>query len=574
MLKGISVSPGIAIGKAFLVPKQELNINHCTIEETHLSEEINRLYEAIQKTQSQLEEIETEASEQGSSNAAEIIDAQISILNDEEFIDEITDKIRQDLVTADNALDQIVTWYVSKFSRMSDDYLRERAADIHDTGRRILSNLLGIEPINMRILPEDSIVVAEELTPTQTAQLPKNKVIGLCVQVGGKTSHVAIIAKSLGIPALVGVESLCDNVCHGQQLVIDAQEGTVHVAPTEKELSVYRTKREEYQAYLFQLEELRPLPAETKDLLRRVKLFANIAEADEAQTAFAQGADGIGLYRTEFLYMNCAEFPSEETQYRAYRQAVEDMKGLPVTIRTLDIGGDKELPYFQFAPENNPFLGWRAIRLCLDRPDIFLPQLRAILRASHFGKVRLLYPMISSYEEVVAANAFLHQAQDQLRQEGIPFDDSMEIGAMVEIPSAAVCIDILLEELDYVCIGTNDLIQYTLAADRMNEKLAKIYQPFHPAVLRLIQHVIEMAHKAGKYASVCGEMAGSVGAVPLLLGFGLDEFSMSAGALLHVKRVIRNSSMAQVQDLARWAVMQRDAATIQRRAEEFLKALG
>ena len=570
LLKGISASPGIILGTVFCISQQSAFIDCSNIESDRIPIEQEKLDKAIAATKLQLTAIQEEAKNSNDELLENILDVQISILSDRDMIEEIYASISDKLICAANAVDQVFEQYAKQMENMDNDYLRERAADIRDVGSRVVRSLLGVSGPNLQGIPDQCVIVAEELTPSETAQLPKEKIIGMCVEHGGKTSHVAIIAKNMGIPAVVGVSNLMRYARTGSRIIVDAQQETIILDPNEEARKNYEKKKTAYDQYLCNLQMLRGKPAQMMSG-EQVRLYANIAQTEDTKIAKENGAEGIGLYRTEFLYMHCDDFPTEDAQFAAYRAVTESAS--PVTIRTLDIGGDKDLSYFTFPEEQNPFLGWRAIRICLEFTEMFKTQLRAILRASHYGTVRIMYPMISSIQEVRQANTLLEEAKEELRVQQIPFAEDIQVGAMIEIPSAALCVEQLLQELDFVCIGTNDLIQYTLAADRMNEKVSNVYQAFHPAVLRLIRHVIRTANAMGKDVSVCGEMAGSITAVPLLLGFGLRKFSMSAGAILHVKRVICGCERRQTEELAEWAIQQNDSSMIQEHMKRFLEDL-
>jgi phosphotransferase system enzyme I (PtsI) len=420
-------------------------------------------------------------------------------------------------------------------------------------GERIVKNILGVSTDSF-IFSEKVIIIAKDLTPSDTAQMDKDKVLAFATDMGGRTSHTAIMARSLEIPAVVGLVDITEKVQDGDLIVIDGNEGIVSINPNETTLKEYETLKRDYMEYRRQLKELKDLPAETSDKLRRVELSANIGTPRDVKGALENGAEGVGLYRTEFLYMDRDALPTEEEQFEAYREVIEKMAPRPIIIRTLDIGGDKKLSYLDMPEELNPFMGWRAIRMCLDRPKILKTQLRAILRASVYGNAKIMYPMVSGSEEVRRANAILNEAKGELKAEGISFDEKLEVGIMVEIPSAAVTADLLAKEVDFFSIGTNDLIQYTLAVDRMNEHISYLYEPLHPAVLRLIKNVIDASHKAGKWTGMCGEMAGDTSATAILLGMGLDEFSMSAPSIPQVKKIIRSLTYEEAQQIAQKAL--------------------
>ncbi|MDI6600877.1 MAG: phosphoenolpyruvate--protein phosphotransferase [Thermoanaerobacteraceae bacterium] len=549
-MRGIKASPGIAIGQAYLLQK-EIKIEKTAAEDRE--KELARLDRAITRSIEQLKRIKDRVAKEMGENAAAIFDAHIMILEDPEFIPEIKSHIENEGVNAEYAVHETVKKYAEIFGEMDDEYLRERAADIKDVGSRIVANLLG-QIRDLSELPNGTIVVAKDLSPSDTAQMDKSRVEAFLTDEGGKTSHTAIMARTLEIPAVVGLGNITQQVKNGDIIIVDGNEGEVYVNPDNDVLSIYMKKKEDYKEYKEKLKSLTTLPALTRDG-RKVELEANIGTPKDVDAALANGAEGVGLFRTEFLYMDRNNLPTEEEQFEAYKKVVTSMGCRRVTIRTLDIGGDKEIPYLGLEEEENPFLGWRAIRFCLDRPDIFKTQLRAILRASAYGKVSIMYPMISDIDEVRRANKILDEAKRELRQNGIPYDLNIEVGIMVEIPSAALTADILAPEVDFFSIGTNDLTQYTLAVDRGNQRVRGYYNYFQPGVLRLIKYCIEQAHKNGKYVAMCGEMAGDPEATKILLGLGLDVFSMSAASIPLVKDVIRNATIEEAKALAEKALM-------------------
>lgn len=554
MLKGIAASPGIEIGKAYVLKEQKVTINRENIADNMVEKEIKRLEEAIVKSKDQLEKIKEKAERELGQDKAEIFGAHLMVLEDPVFLDEIKAKIRETRITAENAVSIVSQNYIEMFNNMEDEYLKERAADVKDVSDRIIKNILGVPIETLADISEKVIVIAKDLTPSDTAQMNKQKVLAFATDMGGRTSHTAIMARSLEIPAVVGLVDISGQAAAGDVIIVDGNKGVVYINPDEKTLKEYEKLKQDYIKYRQELKQLKDLPGETRDRARRVELSANIGTPKDVKGALENGAEGVGLYRTEFLYMDRENLPSEEEQFKAYKEVAESMAPRPIIIRTLDIGGDKKLPYLEMPDELNPFLGWRAIRMCLDRPHILKTQLRAILRASHYGNLKIMYPMVSRAEEIRKANAILEEARQELRAEGIPFDENLEVGIMVEIPSAAVIADILAKEVDFFSIGTNDLIQYTLAVDRMNEHISILYEPLHPAVLRLIKNVIDASHKAGKWTGMCGEMAGDVTAAPILLGMGLDEFSMSASSIPQVKKIIRSLSYDEAKQIAEKAL--------------------
>jgi len=572
LLKGVAASPGIAIGKVHVVKSHQININTEVIAQDDIDAQIKRFDEAIAASKLQIMQIKEKAEKELGTDEARIFDAHFMVLEDPVFLDEVKAKIKTELITADNAVSQVVNNYVDIFSNMDDEYMKERAADVKDVGDRIIKNLLGI-PTESFFFSEEVIIIARDLTPSDTAQMNKDKVLAFATDMGGRTSHTAIMARSLEIPAVVGLVNATDKVQDGDIAIVDGNKGIVYINPDETILKEYEKLKQDYLEYRKNLRELKDLPAETRDKLRTVELAANIGTPRDVKGALENGAEGVGLYRTEFLYMDRDELPTEEEQYKAYREVIEKMAPRPIIIRTLDIGGDKKLPYLDMPEELNPFLGWRAIRMCLDRPEILKTQLRAILRASVYGKAKIMYPMVSGLEEIRRANAVLKEAKEELKAEGTPFDENIEVGIMVEIPSAAVIADILAKEVDFFSIGTNDLIQYTLAVDRMNEHISHLYEPLHPAVLRLIKNVIDASHRAGKWTGMCGEMAGDTWATAILLGMGLDEFSMSASSIPQVKNIIRTLTYEKAKQIAQEALSMDNPEDIRNMVKREMEAI-
>jgi phosphotransferase system enzyme I (PtsI) len=439
--------------------------------------------------------------------------------------------------------------FVTMFESMDNEYMKERAADIRDVTKRVLSHLLGVQISNPSMVTEEVIVIAEDLTPSDTAQLNRQYVKGFTTDIGGRTSHSAIMARSMEIPAVVGTKTVTSSVENGDLIIVDGLNGEVHINPTPEVVAQYKEEHARYEEQKAEWAKLVNEPTVSKDG-EHVELAANIGTPNDLEGVKNNGGEGVGLYRTEFLYMGRDELPTEEEQFKAYKAVLEGMEGKPVVVRTLDIGGDKELPYLNLPKEMNPFLGYRAIRLCLDEQDIFRTQLRALLKASTFGNLKIMFPMISNLDEFRAAKAVLEEEKKALLENGVEVSDHIEVGIMVEIPSAAVMADVFAKEVDFFSIGTNDLIQYTMAADRMNERVSYLYQPYNPAILRLVKMVIDAAHKEGKWAGMCGEMAGDEIAVPILLGLGLDEFSMSATSILRARSQISNLSKAEMKEMA------------------------
>ena len=569
MFKGIAASPGIEIGKAYLLKEEQVIIDKAGVQDEKIELEIKRLENAVETSKIQLKKVKEKAEKELGKAEAQIFEAHLMFLEDPVFMDEIKSKIKSEKITAEHAVLQVAEMYIETFNNMEDEYLKERAADVKDVGDRLIKNILGIADQNLADLPEKVIIIAKDLTPSDTAQMNKEMVLAFATDMGGRTSHTAIMARSLEIPAVVGLTDLYGKAKDGDTVIVDGNAGKVFVNPDKATLEEYERLKAEYLEYRQSLKELKDLPAETRDKSRKVELCANIGTPDDLKGVLENGAEGVGLYRTEFLYMDRDSLPTEEEQFEAYKMVAEKMAPRAIIIRTLDIGGDKKLPYLDMPEELNPFLGWRAIRMCLDRPEILKTQLRAILRASHYGKLRIMYPMISRVEEIRRANAILEEARQELGREGIPYDKELQVGIMIELPSAAVIADILAEEVDFFSIGTNDLIQYTLAVDRMNEHISKLYEPLHPAVLRLIKNVIDASHKAGKWTGMCGEMAGDLSATAILLGMGLDEFSMSASSIPQVKKIIRSISYDEAKEIAEKALSMESAQDVKKLLESY-----
>lgn len=568
MKSGIAASPGIAIGQAWVV--KEVTLTFPTDLATDPDHEINRYHQAVAKAKEQIGQLRDKAAREMGEDKAAVFDAHLMVLEDPELTGGIEGKITTEKMQAENAVKDVIDQFVTIFENMDMEYMRERAADIRDVGTRLLYLLFGIEQRSLAEISEPSIVVAHDLTPSDTAQMDREKVLGFATNIGGRTSHSAIMARSLEIPAVIGLKTVLEEVAQGDMLIVDGTTGEVIIRPDEAQLQQYRAKRDALLAEKKELQKLVDEPSVTKDNVR-VELAANIGSPEDAIAAKARGAEGIGLFRTEFLYMDRDDFPSEEEQFTAYKRVAETMGDAPVVIRTLDIGGDKELSYLELSQEMNPFLGVRAIRLCLERPDIFKTQLRAILRASAYGNIKMMYPMIATIEELRAANGILDEVKTELKNEGIAFNEAMEVGIMIEIPAAAVSADLFAEEVDFFSIGTNDLIQYTIAVDRMNEQLTRLYQPFHPSLLRLIKQVIDAAHAKGKWAGMCGEMAGDPLAIPLLLGLGLDEFSMSASSILPARKQLRHLKQADMKQMAEAALYKKTAQDVRFFVENEIK---
>lgn len=545
MYNGTGASPGIALGKALVIEHSELVIEKRNI--SNIEEEIQKLENAVKVSKDELTKVKEKALVELGEHEAEIFEAHLLVLEDPELVDSAISKIRDEKVNADYALNEIKEMFVAMFESMDNEYMRERAADIKDVTNRVLRHILGIKVVDLAGLDEEVVLIAHDLTPSDTATMNKSMVLGFLTDIGGRTSHTAIMARTLEIAAVVGLDDITKKVKDGDYIVFNGDTGEVIVNPDEETKAKYASLKEQFEEYRKSLELLKGQESITTDG-RHVELAGNIGSPNDVSGLIKNDAEGVGLYRTEFLYMDKEDaFPSEEEQYEAYKAVLEGMNNKPIVIRTLDIGGDKELPYFEMEPEMNPFLGYRAIRLCLDRKDIFKTQLRALYRASVHGKLRIMFPMISSLEELLSAKEVIKEVLAELNAEKIAYANDVEVGMMIEIPSAAVISDILAKHVDFFSIGTNDLIQYTCAVDRMNQKISHLYNQFNPAVLRLIKMVIDNAHKEGKWVGMCGESAGDQRMIPILLGFGLDEFSMSPISILPARKLINSLSYAEMQ---------------------------
>lgn len=571
-LVGISGARGVGAGTVYVYKQEAIVVNKTTIEASEVDSEVAALERAVETTVTQLQAIKERARETMGDAEAAIFEAHTLIVQDPSLSEGIKTLITSAHVSAAAATEQQINTFADMFLAMDDPYMRERGADIKDIGDRLLRNLLGMSPRGLAHLTGEVILVADDLTPSDTASLDKNVVQGLVTSSGGPTSHAAIMARTLEIPAVMGVGPI-DGLVNGTKAVVRGTEGEVLLAPSEAEFEAYAAEAKAYREHLQELKQSAELPSETTDG-KKVLLFGNVGKAQDASHACHLGAEGIGLFRTEFLYMKNDALPTEDEQFEVYKKVAERLHGNPVIIRTMDIGGDKELKCLQLPKELNPFLGYRAIRISLDRTDIFKTQLRAILRASAFGGVQIMYPMIASIEEVKAANAVLEQAKEELRAEGIAFNEDIEVGIMVEIPSVAVSADLFAPHVDFFSIGTNDLCQYTLAVDRMNEKIGNLYQPLHPSVLRLIKNTIEASHNVKHITGMCGEMAGDPLATMILIGLGLDEFSMSASSIPLIKEIVRNVTVAECEEVANNALTMSTAKEISDYARSVLEAKG
>ncbi|HBH3603614.1 TPA: phosphoenolpyruvate--protein phosphotransferase [Clostridioides difficile] len=545
--KGIGASPGVALGKALVVEHSELVIEKKSID--NVEAEIAKLEDAVAVSKEELVKVKEKASEELGAEEAEIFEAHLLVLEDPELIGSAIDKIKTESVNAEYALNEIKEMFVSMFESMDNEYMKERAADIKDVTNRILRHILGIKVVDLSALSEEVVLIAHDLTPSDTATMNKKMVLGFLTDIGGRTSHTAIMSRTLEIAAIVGLNDITSKVKDGDFVVFNGDTGEVIVNPDEETINKYTELKAKYEDERKALQLLKGKTSVTLDG-KHVELAGNIGTPNDIEGLIKNDAEGVGLYRTEFLYMDRDSFPTEEIQYEAYKAVLEGMDGKPIVIRTLDIGGDKELSYLSMEPEMNPFLGYRAIRLCLDRKDIFKTQLRALYRASVHGRLRIMFPMISSLEELLQAKEVVKEVLAELDSEGVAYAKDVEIGMMIEVPSAAVISDVLAKHVDFFSIGTNDLIQYTCAVDRMNQKISYLYNQFNPAVLRLIKTVIDNAHKEGKWAGMCGESAGDQKMIPILLGMGLDEFSMSPISILPARKLITSVKESDMKKLA------------------------
>ncbi|KRL73419.1 phosphoenolpyruvate--protein phosphotransferase [Ligilactobacillus saerimneri] len=552
VLKGIAASDGIATAKAYMLVQPDLSFSKKTIEDADA--EINRLAAAVEASKKELEVIKQKATENLGEEEAQVFEAHLTILSDPELFGQINDQIKNDLVNAETALKNVTDMFISMFEAMTDNaYMQERAGDIRDVTKRVMAHLLGVTIPNPALIDEEVIIVSHDLTPSDTAQLDRRYVKGFITDIGGRTSHSAIMSRTLEIPAVVGSGSATTDIAEGTTLILDGINGEALIDPTAEEVAEYQAKAKAFAEQKAEWKKLKNAASTTADG-KQVILGANIGTPDDVQGANDNGAEAVGLFRSEFLYMNSDELPSEEEQFQAYKAAVEGMNGKQVVVRTMDIGGDKELPYLPLPAEQNPFLGYRAIRISLDRQDIFRTQLRALLRASHYGKLAIMFPMIATVQEFKQAKAIFEEEKAKLVADGVPVSDNIEVGMMMEIPAAAMIADKLAKYVDFFSIGTNDLIGYSMAADRGNERVSYLYQPYNPSILRMIKNTIEASHAEGKWTGMCGEMAGDQVAVPVLLGLGLDEFSMSATSILKTRSLLKKLDSAKMQELADKAV--------------------
>lgn len=553
MLKGIAASDGVAVAKAYLLVQPDLSFNKTSVEDTEA--EATRLDDALAKSTEELQAIRDKAAQSLGEAEAQVFDAHLMVLSDPEMVGQIKQNIQDNKVNAEAALKEVTDMYIGMFEAMDDNaYMQERAADIRDVAKRILAHLLGVTLPNPSMINEEVIVVAHDLTPSDTAQLDRTYVKAFVTDIGGRTSHSAIMARSLEIPAIVGTKEITDKVKAGDILAVNGIIGDVIIDPTDAEKSEFEAEAKAYADQKAEWDKLKNAETVTADG-KHVELAANIGTPKDLEGVHKNGGEAVGLYRTEFLYMDSSDFPTEEDQYQAYKAVLEGMEGKPVVVRTMDIGGDKELPYLTLPHEMNPFLGYRALRISLSElgDGMFRTQMRALLRASVHGNLRIMFPMVATLKEFRAAKAIFEDEKQKLVNEGVEVSNDIQVGIMIEIPAAAVLADKFAKEVDFFSVGTNDLIQYTMAADRMNERVSYLYQPYNPSILRLIKNVIDAAHAEGKWAGMCGEMAGDQTAVPLLLGMGLDEFSMSATSILKTRSLMKRldtTKMAELADLS------------------------
>lgn len=549
MLRGIAASPGIVIGKVYILEKEDFPILKYKIKKEQVEKEIERFKEAVEESKKQLEEIKERVKKKIGIRESYIFQAHLSILEDPLLIDNTIERIKKERLNAETSLRNTFKAFPKKFASAQAGFIQERFRDVEDIGERILRNLLNKPTFTLSHLEESIIIVAYDLAPSDTASMQKGKILGFATDIGGRTSHTAIMARSLEIPAVVGMGDITQKVKPGSIIILDGNTGRVIINPTPSQIEKYQKEEKEFFSYKKKLEALKTLPAQTLDG-REIELGVNISGSEEIDIALKDGAEGVGLFRTEYLYMNRTTLPSEEEQLKAYKTVAHKTAPNTVIIRTLDLGGDKFISHFPVPQQINPFMGWRAIRLCLERVDIFKVQLRAILRASQFGKVKIMYPMISGIEEIQKTDQILFEVKEELKKDGLSFAEDIEVGAMIEIPSAAIIADLMAKEVDFFSLGTNDLIQYSLAVDRVNEKVAYLYQPLHPTILRLIDNVVKCAHRENIWVGACGEMASDPLFALILLGLGVDEFSVSPTSLLEIKKVIRGIRWEETEEIA------------------------
>ena len=568
-LKGIAASDGIAVAKAYMLVQPDLSFEEKNISDADA--EIKRLHDAVDASKKELEIIKQRATENLGADEAEVFEAHLTILSDPEMLGQIEDKIKNDKVNAEAALKAVTDMFIQMFEAMTDNaYMQERAGDVRDVTKRVMSHLLGVTLPNPALIDEEVVIVAHDLTPSDTAQLDRKYVKGFITDIGGRTSHSAIMSRTLEIPAVVGSETATQDIKADDIVALNGIDGVALVNPTDAEVADYQQKAKDYAAQKAEWKKLKNAQSVTADG-KEVLIGANIGTPKDVEGANDNGAEAVGLFRSEFLYMDSSELPTEDEQFEAYKQAVEGMHGKQVVVRTMDIGGDKHLPYLELPEEQNPFLGYRAIRISLDQQEIFRTQLRALLRASHYGKLAIMFPMIATVQEFKDAKAIFEEEKAKLVADGVPVADDIEVGMMMEIPAAAMIADKLAKYADFFSIGTNDLIQYSMAADRGNERVSYLYQPTNPSILRLVKNIIDASHKEGKWTGMCGEMAGDQTAVPLLLGLGLDEYSMSATSILKTRSFIKKLSTEKMKELANKALDCETEAEVQALVKKYTK---
>ena len=572
IFRGIPVSAGVCRGKVYvLVDPKDDGIPHYTVADEDLEKELQRLDRGLRETRSEILQVQQQVAETLGIKDASIFDAHLLVLEDPTLIEEVTLRIQREKINAESAFHQFSEKYATTLSNSKDEYLRERAADMRDVSSRILANLTGRHRLSpLADLPEPCVLVSHDLTPSQTALMDKTKVLGFITDAGSRTSHTAIMARSMRIPAVVGLGNISKELRDGQELLVDGYNGLVALNPTDQTLFEYGQIIRRQVSVEESLRQVREQTATTLDGVR-VTLSANIESPDDIESVKASGAEGVGLFRTEYLFINRQRPPTEEEQFDAYQKVAIALNPSPVIIRTLDLGGDKILPELDIPQEMNPFLGWRAIRFCLAETAIFREQLRAILRASVTGNVKMMYPMISGLEELLQANALVEEVRQELRSKGVPFDENMEIGAMIEIPSAALVADSLAKRSKFFSLGTNDLIQYSMAVDRLNAKIAHLYEPTHPAILHLIHHTVKAGKRQGIWTGICGEMASDPSLIPLILGLGVAEFSVASASVPAIKHLIRQTRMSEAIALAEAALQCESGAEILERSRSYAR---
>jgi phosphotransferase system enzyme I (PtsI) len=571
MIQGIGASMGIAIGKSFVLPNWEWEVPDNKVDVADFAREFERVYEGIRTSKFEIQQIKDELREVVGSDESQIFDAHLAILDDPVFMNEIQGIIQRQYKAAEVAVKEAIDHFVTMFDLLDDDYMKERALDIKDVGNRLLKHLLGVPEVTLPSDTQPFILIAKELSPSQLAHINPDHVLGIVTLAGSITSHSSIMARALGVPLVVGVEaSLTEPIVTGQTLIIDGSDGTVYIDPKEDIISLYNELHDRQTEAKRKLQHFAECNAETPDG-KFLRLEANISSLKELEIALAGGATGVGLFRTEFLYMDRSRFPKEEEQYEVYRSVAERLGGEPLVIRTLDIGGDKQLDYFEIPEEDNPFLGYRAIRISLDRKDLFKTQLRAILRASIHGAVKVMYPLVTSVDEIRAANVVLAEAMRELDAEGIPYERNIPVGVMIEVPAAVIIADLLAQEVDFFSIGTNDLLQFTLAVDRMNEEISHLYDPFHPALLRMIKTTVEAAKERGIKVGVCGELAGDLRALPIWLSLDVDGLSMSAHSILPIKERLLSTRQDECREVWRNLQQCRTSSEIIGKLEAFME---